>query len=283
MISGGATQQTIDFDDAQTKARLWREARRSVAVGLVILAFCAVGLSMFVMSMPKLQPHEFEAVVSNFPPRSLEAVITLRNTLLNYADTYPKSCAAAILMTYVIMQTFAIPGTVSLSLLCGALYGTARGVALVCVISTLGATACYCMSCLFGRPVALAIWRDRLQHFAGEVSGRSNDLLSYIIFLRVTPILPNTFINVASPVVGVPLAPFFFGTLIGCLPNNFMAAHAGDHLSDLHSLADLYSPRIIGLGLVVGCVALLPVWWKHGRERGEAAATSAAAKRAKAA
>jgi hypothetical protein len=103
------------------------------------------------------------------------------------------------------------PGTVSLSLLSGALYGTTRGLALVAVISTLGATACYGMSWLFGRPVAVAIWRGRLQHFADEVRRRDNDLLSYIIFLRVTPILPNTFINVASPVVGVPLAPFFLG------------------------------------------------------------------------
>lgn len=98
-----------------------------------------------------------------------------------------------------------------LSLLSGALYGTTRGVALVAAISTLGSAACYCMSWVFGRPVALAIWRTRLAHFADEVRARQNDLLSYIIFLRVTPILPNTFINVASPIVGVPLAPFFVG------------------------------------------------------------------------
>ncbi len=61
------------------------------------------------------------------------------------------------------------------------------------------------------------------------------------------------------------------GTLIGCLPNNFMAARAGDHLSDLHSLADLYNPRMIALGLLVGCVALVPVWWKHRHDKSEAA------------
>lgn len=262
----------------EEKARLWREARTSIAWGLLILVLSAAGLGMFVFSMPKLQPHDFDVVVHNFPPRSLESIIKLRNTLLTYADTYPKSCAAAILMTYVIMQSFAIPGTVSLSLLCGALYGTVRGVALVATISTLGATACYCMSWMFGRPVAIAIWRDKLQHFADEVRRRDNDLLAYIIFLRVTPILPNTFINVASPIVGVPLVPFFFGTLIGCLPNNIMAAHAGDHLSDLHSMADLYNPRVIALGLVVGCVALVPVWWKHRHERQQRAAAAATAK-----
>ncbi|GBF91305.1 hypothetical protein Rsub_03625 [Raphidocelis subcapitata] len=262
----------VNYDDPATRARLWREARTSVAVGLAILTLCAAGLGAFVFSMPKLQPQDFDAVVSNFPPRSLESVITLRNTLLEYADAYPKSCAAAILMTYLTMQAFAIPGTVSLSLLSGALYGTWRGLALVALVSTLGSTTCYGMSCLFGRPVAMAIWRDRLAHFEDEVRARKGDLLSYIIFLRVTPILPNTFINVASPIVGVPLAPFFFGTLLGCLPNNFMAVHAGDHLSDLHSLSDLYSPRIIGLGLAVGCIALVPVWWKHRHDKSKRAA-----------
>jgi hypothetical protein len=50
-----------------------------------------------------------------------------------------------------------------------------------------------------------------------------------------------------------------------------MAARAGDHLSDLHSLADLYNPRMIALGLLVGCVALVPVWWKHRHDKSEAA------------
>ena len=45
---------------------------------------------------------------------------------------------------------------------------------------------------------------------------RSN-LLNYIIFLRITPFLPNWFINITSPVINVPLMPFFFGTVIGKL------------------------------------------------------------------
>lgn len=57
------------------------------------------------------------------------------------------------------------------------------------------------------------------------------------------------------------------GTLIGCAPNNFMAANAGDHLSDLDSLADLYNPRMLLLGLTVGFVALLPVYVKHRHDR----------------
>lgn len=61
------------------------------------------------------------------------------------------------------------------------------------------------------------------------------------------------------------------GTLLGCAPNNFMSAHAGDHLSDMDSLADLYNPRMLLLGLTVGCLALLPVYVKHRHESKERA------------
>ncbi len=44
-----------------------------------------------------------------------------------------------------------------------------------------------------------------------QVDRRRGDLFNYIIFLRVTPILPNIFINIASPVVDVPLQPFALG------------------------------------------------------------------------
>lgn len=136
--------------------------------------------------------------------------------------------AVGILMLYVIMQTFAIPGTVSLSLLSGALYGSTRGFALIAIVSTLGSCSCYCMSKLFGRPVARAIWKEKLDHFSSEVSRQNHDLLSYIIFLRVTPVLPNVFINVASPIVGVPLWEFFLGeSTASCLNLSVWSNAAG--------------------------------------------------------
>jgi membrane protein YqaA with SNARE-associated domain len=124
--------------------------------------------------------------------------------------------AVGITLLYVVMQTFAIPGTISLSLLSGALYGSTRGFLLCALVSTLGSTCCYGMSRLFGRPLARLVWQQRLDAFSAEVAARSQDLLAYIIFLRVTPILPNVFINVASPIVGVPLREFVLGEWCVC-------------------------------------------------------------------
>ena len=88
------------------------------------------------------------------------------------------------------------------------------------MVSTVGSCSCYALSQLVGRRLVHALWPRKIEQYAAEVQRRRADLLNYVIFLRVTPVLPNTFVNVASPIVGVPLAPFMLGTLLGCLPNN---------------------------------------------------------------
>ena len=51
---------------------------------------------------------------------------------------------------------------------------------------------------------------------------RRSGLLNYMLFLRVTPTLPNTFINVASPIVNVPYHIFFLATSIGLIPTAYV-------------------------------------------------------------
>jgi|688.fasta_scaffold396234_1 uncharacterized membrane protein YdjX (TVP38/TMEM64 family) len=52
-------------------------------------------------------------------------------------------------------------------------------------------------------------------YYQYQVNEHKNNLLNYIIFLRITPFLPNWFINITSPVIGVSMSPFFFGTFLG--------------------------------------------------------------------
>lgn len=51
-----------------------------------------------------------------------------------------------------------------------------------------------------------------------QVAKRRDGLLNYMLFLRLTPTLPNTFINVASPIVNVPYHTFLLATSIGLIP-----------------------------------------------------------------
>jgi len=36
-----------------------------------------------------------------------------------------------------------------------------------------------------------------------------------MLFLRLTPLVPNWFVNIASPIVGMPIKIFATGTLFG--------------------------------------------------------------------
>ncbi len=87
-----------------------------------------------------------------------------------------------------------------------------QGLGWLAAISTVGSCSCYGVSKLLGSQLAGAIWPERLASFQSEVEKQRGNIFNYILFLRLTPILPNTFINMASPIVHVPLSTFMLGT-----------------------------------------------------------------------
>ena len=64
---------------------------------------------------------------------------------------------------------------------------------------------------------------ERASQWSAKVDSHRSNLLSYILFLRITPFLPNWFINIVSPVIGVRLPPFWLGTFVGVAPPSFIA------------------------------------------------------------
>ena len=81
----------------------------------------------------------------------------------------------------------------------------------------------------------MLIWREEI---LPSLLHQSYSSFSYIIFLRITPFLPNWFINLVSPVIGVRLAPFWIGTFLGVAPPSFVAIQAGTTLQKLTSSTD---------------------------------------------
>lgn len=77
-------------------------------------------------------------------------------------------------MVYIFMQTFMIPGTVFMSLLAGSLFGVYKGVALVVFTATAGASSCYFLSKLIGRPLVFFLWPDKLNFFQSQVNANSS-------------------------------------------------------------------------------------------------------------
>eukprot|EP00268_Persea_americana_P012803 TRINITY_DN1548_c0_g2_i1.p1 TRINITY_DN1548_c0_g2~~TRINITY_DN1548_c0_g2_i1.p1 ORF type:complete len:274 (-),score=36.06 TRINITY_DN1548_c0_g2_i1:633-1454(-) len=233
---------------------VWEVAMAST----VVLGF-GLGLLCVYLTMPA-SDYSFLKL-----PRSLEDLQILRDHLESYTSDYTIQVLVGYCVVYIFMQTFMIPGTVFMSLLAGALFGVFRGVALVVFTATAGASSCYFLSKLIGRPLAAFLWPDKLSFFQAQVAKRRKKLLNYMLFLRVTPTLPNTFINLASPIVDVPYPIFFLATFIGLIPAAFVTVRAGIALGELRSVGDLYDVQSIAAMFLIGVVSVTPTLINKGK------------------
>jgi uncharacterized membrane protein YdjX (TVP38/TMEM64 family) len=134
------------------------------------------------------------------------------------------------------LQTFAIPGPIFLSILSGAIFGGVQGFLLVGLCATTGACLCYTMSMILGRNLVKKYFHHRLVWFKGQLDKHHDDLLYYLLFLRITPLLPNWFINISSPILDVPISKFFIATFIGLMPMNVIHVKTGLMLNDLQTV-----------------------------------------------
>ncbi|CAA3004298.1 uncharacterized membrane At4g09580 [Olea europaea subsp. europaea] len=155
-------------------------------------------------------------------PRTLSELRVLKDHLATFAKDYPTNFILGYCSIYIFMQTFMIPGTIFMSLLAGALFGVIRGLFLVVFNATAGASSCYFLSKFIGKPIVNWLWPEKLKYFQAELAKRREKLLNYMLFLRVTPSLPNLFINLASPIVDIPFHIFFLATVLGLIPSSFI-------------------------------------------------------------
>ncbi|KAG6554564.1 hypothetical protein Mapa_003943 [Marchantia paleacea] len=232
-------------------------------LGAVVSVFSvfAMALSIIYLTMPTVDYQVLKL------PHNVDEVRLLTEYVSGYAKDYTLQVVLGYFVTYIFMQTFMIPGTIFMSLLAGSLFGVTKGLILVIVTATSGASSCFFLSKLVGRPIAYWLWPEKLSFFSSEVARRKKSLLNYMLFLRITPTLPNTFINVASPIVDVPYRTFFLATLFGLIPAAFVTVRAGLALNDLHSITDLYDAKTLGTLFLIGVVSILPTWAEKVRAR----------------
>jgi uncharacterized membrane protein YdjX (TVP38/TMEM64 family) len=89
-----------------------------------------------------------------------------------------------------------------------------------------------------------------------QVDSHRSSIFNYLLFLRITPLLPNWFINLASPVLGIPYKPFALATLLGIMPLTILTVRAGLTLQELEGSPITLETILVLFGL--GFVSLIP-------------------------
>ena len=128
-----------------------------------------------------------------------------------------------------------------LSILGGAVWGVPRALPLACTCVATGATLCYAISAALG-PALLTMpkWKARLDVWADKIRAQKDNLISFLIVLRIAPFPPHWVVNVVCPHVGIGVVPFWVSTWLGILGVSVIHTTIGGSLDDMTSAADFH-------------------------------------------
>jgi len=165
-------------------------------------------------------------VTNGRDPAAIEKSMTCAQ---EYKQDHEKFLLIGFCLTYVTFQTFAIPGGICLllNILAGAVFPFWLAELIVMFCATTGATCSFLVSNHVGRGVIEFYGLDRhLADYRQKVNQNRDRIFTFLVLTRCTPV-PAVLINIASPLLDVPLVSFFFSTIVGQIPLNTVHMFAG--------------------------------------------------------
>jgi len=198
-------------------------------------------------------------------PRTIGDAKRIGSLILDYKKDYYYSVFGAYFASYILLQSFCIPGSIVLSILAGYLFPAPFALLTICTCSTLGASTFYILISNRKQTLLnLISWGsdrklDRFNSFINDKLREHKSSLFFIVFiLRATPIFPNWTINLCSPLINLPLKPFVLGTFTGVAPLSIIHVWTGSILNDLSNDQSLFNWQSAALtSLVAVSVGLL--------------------------
>lgn len=211
---------------------------------------------------------------------TLESLARNRDMLQTYVAGHGVQALALYFTIYVGVVALSLPGGALLTIAGGFLFGWIMGGAIVVIAATIGATILFLIArTSLGEPLA-AKAGPKLEKLA---AGFRQDALHYLLFLRLVPAFPFWLVNLAPALLGVPLATFVLGTLLGIIPGTFafaflgagldsvITAQAANHAACLAEkgsedacpfdleLSAIVTPQLLIALAALGIVAIIPV------------------------
>lgn len=198
---------------------------------------------------------------------TLEALKANRDNLLQYYASHRPAFIAGYIVVYTVQTALSLPGATILTLAGGAVFGALMGTLWVNVGATLGAVGAFILARTLLRDWVVRTFGSRME---AVDRGIAQSGLSYLLFLRLVPLLPFFLVNLACGVTGLPLRTYILGTMVGILPGSFVYANAGASLASIERMGDIASPRVLAAFALLGVFALIPALYKRFRVKGHA-------------
>ena len=92
------------------------------------------------------------------------------------------------------------------------------------------------MSKFLMKNLIIRLFSDKIEMIKRMIRENDDNLIFFLLFLRITPLVPNWTINISSSLVGVPFWHYFIGTLLGLIPSNLLLITIGTGLANADKL-----------------------------------------------
>jgi pyruvate/2-oxoglutarate dehydrogenase complex dihydrolipoamide dehydrogenase (E3) component/uncharacterized membrane protein YdjX (TVP38/TMEM64 family) len=158
---------------------------------------------------------------------SIEAFEARRAAIEAYHGAHPLATAAAYFAGYIAVTALSLPGAAIMTLVGGAVFGFATGLALVSFASSIGATLAFLASRFLLRDWVQDRFADRL---ASIDAGMERDRAFYLFALRLTPLFPFWLVNLAMGLTRIPTLTFYWVSQVGMLAGTAAYVYAGTEL-----------------------------------------------------
>lgn len=203
---------------------------------------------------------------------SFDALAERQQQLHGFVAGHPVLAPLAYIAIYTAAVAVAFPGGLVLSATGGFLFGTVAGG----FYALLGITAGAVLLFLAARSALRPIVARRAGRLLDRITpGLERNGFSYLLALRLVPFMPFWLINLAPALVGMRLLPYAAATFLGIAPVTFVLASVGAGIGATLAAggqpgpAALLRPDVLLPLLGLAVLALVPVAWRHWRERME--------------
>lgn len=191
----------------------------------------------------------------------LETVLARQAELAAFVADHGVLAALVFVGIYAGTVALSIPGASVLTIVGGFLFGLVGASLLVVIGATLGAAAVF----LATRSAFGGVLRRKAGPAARRFeAGFRRNAFSYLLSLRLIPLVPFWLVNLVSAVLDVPLRTFVLATAIGIVPGTVVYAGIGSGLgSSLEAggidPAMIFRPEMLLPLLGLAVLSLLPV------------------------
>jgi uncharacterized membrane protein YdjX (TVP38/TMEM64 family) len=188
-----------------------------------------------------------------------------RQSLLSFVNLHRILSSVVYVALYITIVTFALPGTFFLSVSAGFLFGWVLGTINVVIGASIGAIFIFLLARFALADMVKAKTGPWLQKIEKKFQ---EDALSYLLVLRLIPVIPFFIVNLVSAVIGVRLRTYFIATVLGVIPGAYFYVTFGTGLGEIFDLGKKYAGTgVITPGIFLGLcglafIAMLPVIYK---------------------